>query len=631
MINLLTISFDFDFYPLFIIALIAWAIPMLMSVLRITKIPTVIIEILAGFFIGKYMLGLVPSDSVILLDYLALTGFVFLMFLGGLEIDMDQIIASFPRRKITFAKYIKNPFLVGLVYFALTISISYLAAYLLSSFVEIKNVWYFSLIMVTTSVGIILPVLKSRAEINTAFGQMIILAAAIADIFSIVLFTITAFVIKNGFQPELAYLLLLLVLFYLLYAAGKGFTKITAFKKISYQLSHAASQIRIRGTILVILIFVVLAQYIGKEVILLGAFLGGLLLSMFMHKDRSLLLVKLDGFGYGFFIPVFFIMVGVHFDPSALGDIDSSLFVFLAVLLLILFAIKIIPSFLWIRLFGFKRAISGGFLMASRLSLIIAAATIGVELGVISPAANSSFILMAVLTCVISPIAYNFLNPKNIQQSEKTIIVGGTSTGVLLSRRLHLHDKSSIIIENDHKRYDDIKAKGMAITKGNGMDPEIYNKVGLNPSNHIVVLTGNDKENIRICEMLRKEFQHEKIISKSGTRAIEQALKSLDVDTFDATRILANAIENLIIRPTTYQALIESYEEFHIEEIEIHNKDVDGLQVKEIPFHGDGTMMMIKRGSNMYVPHGETYLRLGDVVNVFGTNPAIEDFEEKLS
>ncbi len=631
MTRLLTISFDFDFYPLFIVALIAWAIPMLMQIFRITKVPTVIIEILAGFFIGKWLLGIFPSDSLFLLDYLALTGFVFLMFLGGLEIDMDQIIASFPRRKITYAKYIKNPLLVGLVFFSITLLVSFVAAKLLSNLVDINNVWYFSLIMVTTSVGIILPVLKSRAEINTPFGQMIILAAAVADIFSIILFTITAFVIKNGFQPELAYLLLLVVLFYLLYATGKSLTKITTFKKMSYQLSHAASQIKIRGTILVILVFVVLAQYIGKEVILLGAFLGGLLLSMFMHKDRSMLLVKLDGFGYGFFIPVFFIMVGVHFDPTALGGLDNSLFVFLAILLITLFAIKIIPSFLWMRIFGIKKAISGGFLMSSRLSLIIAAAAIGVELGAISPAINSSFLLMAVITCIISPIVYNMLNPKSIHQSEKTIIVGGTSTGVLLSRRLHLHDKTSVIIENNESRYKEIKDKGLTVVNGNGMDPKIYNKIGLKSSNSIVVLTGDDQENIRICTMLRREFMHEKIISKAGTRMIDHALKSLDVDTFDATRILANTIENLIIRPTTYQALIESYEDFHIEEIIIHNLDIDGMQIKEIPFHGDGTIMMIKRDSNMYVPHGDTYIRLGDIVNVFGTNPAIDDFKQKLS
>lgn len=629
--TLLTISFDFEFYPLLIVVAIAWFIPMSMSLLRITKIPTVIIEILAGFIIGKWLLGMYPSDSIILLDYLALTGFVFLMFLGGLEIDMDQVIASFPRRKITYTKYIKNPLLVGSVYFIITIVISYGFAWLLSHMVDVQNIWYFSLIMITTSVGIILPILKGRAEVNTQFGQMIILASAIADILSIALFTITAFIIKNGLKLELAFLLLLPVLFLILYLIGKVFRKASTFKKITYQLSHAASQIRIRGTILLILVFVVLAQFIGKEVILLGAFMGGLLLSIFLHKDRSMLLVKLDGFGYGFFIPMFFIMVGIHFDPTALGEIDSSLFLFLGSLLVAMFIIKVLPSFLWMRLFGVKRAISGGFLMASRLSLIIAASTIGVEMGVISPLMNSSFILMAVLTCLISPIIYNYMNPKNVHQSEKTIIIGGSSVGVLLARRLHLHDKSSIIIEKDEKRFKDIKSKGMNVFKGDGGDINIYEQIKLNPSNYVVVMTGDDQENIRICKMIRKEFMHEKLIARSGTRMIEQALKNLNVETFDATRILANSIENLIILPTTYHALIESYDNFHIEELEILNPDVDGLQVRELPLHGDGTIMMIKREGNMYVPHGDTYLRLGDIVNVFGTNVAIEDYREKLS
>ncbi len=629
--TLSTISFDFEFYPLLIVVAIAWFIPLSMSLLRITKIPTVIIEILAGFFIGKWLLGMYPSDSIILLDFLALTGFVFLMFLGGLEIDMGQIMASFPRRKIAYAKYIQNPLLVGTVYFIITIVTSYGFAWVLSHIVEVQNIWYFSLIMVTTSIGIILPVLKSRAEINTHFGQMIILASAIADILSIALFTVTAFILKNGLKLELAFLLLLPVLFLILYLIGKVFRNASAFKKITYQLSHAASQIRIRGTILLILVFVVLAQFIGKEVILLGAFMGGLLLSIFLHKDRSMLLVKLDGFGYGFFIPMFFIMVGVHFDPAALGEIDSSLLLFLGSLLVVMYIIKIFPSFLWMRLFGMKRAISGGFLMASRLSLIIAASTIGVEMGVISPAINSSFILMAVLTCLISPVIYNYMNPKSVHKSEKTIIVGGTSVGVLLARRLHLHDKSSVIIEKDESRFKDIKTKGLIVFKGDGADPDTYEQINLDPSNYVVVMTGDDQENIRICKMIRKEFSHEKLIARSGTKMIEQTLKNLNVETFDATRILANSIENLIILPTTYHALIESYDDFHIEELEMLNHEVDGLQVREVPLHGDGTIMMIKRGGNMYVPHGDTYLRLGDIINVFGTNAAIEDYRKKLS
>lgn len=629
--SILTISFDFEFYPLLIVVAIAWIIPTLMSLFRITKIPTVIIEILAGYFIGKYLIQSFPSDSTYILDYLALTGFVFLMFLGGLEIDVDQLIASFPRRKITFVRYIKNPFLVGIVYFIITLIVSYSAAWGLSYVVEVKNIWYFSLIMVTTSVGIILPVLKNRAETNTHFGQMLILSAAVADILSIILFTITAFVLKNGFKPELLWLLSLVVLFYIFYVVGNRFKRIGVLQKITFQLSHAASQIKIRGTILLILIFVVLAQFIGAEVILLGAFLGGLLLSVFMHNERSLLLVKLDGIGYGFFIPIFFVMVGVNFEPDALADLDNSLYLYLGLLLFTLFAIKIIPSFLWMRLFGVKRAISGGFLMASRLSLIIAAATIGLELGVITPSANASFILMAVLTCLISPTVYNMLNPMKKFEGEKTIIIGGTSTGVLLARRLHLHGRSSVIIEKNKERYQDIKSKGLNVELGNGFDIDIYKKVKFKSDNYVVVLTGDDDRNLEICKLIRRDLQHERVISKAGSDTVYQNLKNLGIETFDSIRIMANAIENLIERPTTYHALVESFEEFHVEEIKITNKDVDGLQLKEIPLHGDGTLMIIKKGETMHVPHGDTYLRLGDVVNVFGTNTALEDYKKKLT
>lgn len=627
---ILNISFDFDFLPLLIIAAIAWAIPLLMSLLRITKVPTVIIEIIAGYFIGKYFILNFSSESIKLLDYIALTGFIFLMFLGGLEIDVDQIMVSFPRRKNNIKRYLQNPLFVGFLYFIITLVISYSAAWTFSFLIDIQNVWYFSLIMVTTSIGIILPVLKNRAEINTHFGQMLMLAAAIVDILSVLLFTITAFVIKNGFHLELLWLGALLLLFIILYLIGSVFNKITVIQKIFFQLSHAVSQIKIRGTILMILIFVVVAQYIEKEVILLGAFLSGLLLSLFMHKERSMLLVKLDGLAYGFFIPVFFIMVGVHFELKALIEIDNSIYIFLSLLILVLFVIKIIPSFLWMRLFGVRKAIAGGVLMTSQLSLIIAAAAIGLELGIISTGINASFVLMAVITCLLSPVIYNLLNPRNIYTGDKVIIVGGSSAAVLLSRRLHLHSKYSIIIEKDENRYKNIKTKGIHVVMGDGKEKNIFDKLILSPENYVVVLTGNDEENIRICKMLRNEFQHERMISRSGTSKIWQSLRALDVETFDATRVIANTIEQLIISPATYRTVVESNEDFTIEEITLTNKDMDGLQVKEIPFHGNGTIMMIKRNNNMFIPHGETYLRLGDVVNVFGTTTALDDYRNKL-
>lgn len=627
---ILNISFHFDYLPLMVVAALAWLIPMTLSLARLKKVPSVIVEIILGYFIGRYLLGSPEQESYRILEFLALTGFIFLMFMSGLEINVDQIIASFPHKKLTYSRFLKNPLLIGITFFIITLILSYFGAVLLSSLVNFKNHWYFALIMVTTSVGIILPVLKNRGEISGRFGQMMIIAAAVADIFSIILFTFTAFIIKSGLKIEIVLIFALFAIFFIFYRLGNRFIRVHLFKKIGFQLSHAASQLSIRGSMLLILIFVVLSQYIGEEVILLGAFLSGLLLSVFLHKERSLLMIKLDGMGFGFFIPVFFIMVGAKFDPAALQEFDKSLVLFLVLLLITLFVVKVIPAFLWSRLFGYRKAVAGGFLMASRLSLIIAASAIGLELGIISPGINSCFIIMAVVTCLLSPVFYNYLNPGDIITGDKTIIIGGSSTGVLLARRLKVHGKAALIVEKKEERRKEMQSKGLDVVSGDGLDVEIYNKIKLAPVNYVVVETGDDKLNIKICELLRKELRHEKIISRARNLTIEKTFKSLEVETIDATRVLATTIENLIVRPTTYHVLVETFENFTVEEITITNKEVDGLQVKEIPFHKDAILMMVKRGNNFYIPHGDTYFRIGDTIHIFGTDSALEDTRRKL-
>jgi len=627
---LLSISFHFDYFPLMVVTAIAWATPILLSVFKLKKIPSVIIEIIFGFFIGKFLLGSISHESFRILEFLALTGFIFLMFLGGLEIDVDQILASMPRGRMTYKRFIQNPLLVSFVYFIFTFLLAYGGAMLLSKIIHIPQIWYFSLIMVTTSVGIVLPVLKDRGNLKERYGQNIILVAAVADIFSIILFTFTAIIFKNGFQFELLYIFGLFIIFIVFYSLGKKLRKLSFLKNLGFQLSHAASQIRIRGSMLMIMIFVVIAQFIGDEAVLLGAFLIGLALSSMLHRERSVMLLKLDGMGYGFFIPIFFIMVGVEFDSSALMEFDQSLIWFLGLLLITLFAVKIIPSLLWVQLFGFRKAIAGGFLVSSRLSLIIAAAAIGLDMGVITPGINASFIIMAIITCFVSPVIFNLLSPSNTIVGDKTLIIGGSSTAVLLAKRLMMHDKKSVIVENDTARATEIISKGLYCIVGDGCDAGLYKKLKLQASDYVFVDTGLQEKNHQICKLLRNELMHDNIISRASTANVELKLKRLGVNTIDVVGVLATTIENLVLRPSTYHALVESFETFSVEEILITKKEIDGLHVKEIPFHKDAILIMIKRDTSFFIPHGETYFRVGDILHVLGTDNALQSTIEMM-
>ncbi len=87
----------------------------------------------------------------------------------------------------------------------------------------------------------------------------------------------------------------------------------------------------------------------------------------------------------------------------------------------------------------------------------------------------------------------------------------------------------------------------------------------------------------------------------------------------------------MILRPGTYRSLIETFENFSVEDITVLNSEVEGKRVMDIPLHKDSMIMLVTRGNEKYVPHGETYLKGGDVITVFGTGSAIEEIRNIIS
>jgi Kef-type K+ transport system membrane component KefB/Trk K+ transport system NAD-binding subunit len=619
---------DFNFVPLLFVIFIAWLIPMILTIFKADRIPSVLIEIVAGYVAGIFLMKYVDKDSLLVLNFLALSGLIFIMFLSGLEIDINSILSSFPK-KITSATLVANPILAGISHYMMCLAISLGGTYLLSFYVEIPNVWFFSLIPTTTFMGIVYPVLKNRGETKTYYGQTIITTSAIADIFSITLVTISALYLKFGFHYELVLVIAFFLFFIFLYFVGKKFSP-GIFKKITFQKAHAATQLSMRGALALVLLFVVIAQFVGGEVVILGAFLSGLLMSFFLSKERSILVIKLEGMGFGFFIPVFFIMVGARFEPGSLSEYGNSIYIFLALLVVLFYIVKIIPSFIWIRQFGKRLAAAAGFLLAAHLGLVIAAASVGLELGAITPGANAGFIIMVVITCFASPMMYNQINRKKAYSDDHTIIIGGSSVGVLLSRRLKMLGKASLIVEIDPVRFAEIKSNGLDIVLGDGMDPAIYKKINLKSNCYVVVITASEEGDLEICRMLRREMHHERIISIPGNSDIEEKMLRLGVHILDARRVLASTIENLILRPGAYQSLIETFENFTVEDITVISSEIVGKRVMDIPLPKDAMIMLVMRDNEKFVPHGNTYLRSGDVITIFGTGSAIDDIRKLI-
>jgi Kef-type K+ transport system membrane component KefB len=167
-----------------------------------------------------------------------------------------------------------------------------------------------------------------------------------------------------------------------------------------------------RATLALLFVFVGLSSLLEIEAIL-GAFLAGAVFTFVFREPRGLE-EQLNGFSYGFFIPIFFINVGIAFpldelsDPEILGQALS--------LVAIAFVVKLVPSMLlMLRRFSAREALASGFILAGQLSVIIALADFGLDLGLLSTGLRAGAIMLVAVSAVISPVAFRVLAPPIVQ------------------------------------------------------------------------------------------------------------------------------------------------------------------------------------------------------------------------
>jgi Kef-type K+ transport system membrane component KefB len=380
---------EISFSGLVVVAAVALLAPLLLGLAPRLRLPSAVLEIVAGIVIGPALLGWVETDTVI--RVFALFGLAYLLFLAGLEIDFERLRGRFLR--------------VAGIGFVVSFLIALAVGYGLETSGQVENGLIVAIILSATSLGLVVPLLKDAGEVGTPFGQLTIAAASIADFATVIILTLAFSREATGTGAKL----LLLAGFVVAAAvAVVGLLRLERSLRLSsvlVRLQDTTAQIRVRGAFLLLAGFVALAESLGLEVIL-GAFTAGAILSLI---DRDGLMThpnfrtKLEGAGFGFFIPVFFVSVGLTFDLDALLASAETVLLVL-IFLLALLAVRGLPALAYRRLIGLRRTIVAGLLQATSLPFIVAASMIGVDLGVISEATSAALIGAGLLSVLIFPL-----------------------------------------------------------------------------------------------------------------------------------------------------------------------------------------------------------------------------------
>ncbi len=197
---------DSPFVPLLIITLVAAVMPIVVSRLGGGRLPIVVGEILAGILIGKSGFDLIHATEST--DFLAEFGFVFLMFLSGLEVDFRALFRT--GEETDGRPRWQRPVPLAAIGFGVTVLVAVGIGYGFSAADLTRSPILMGLILSTTSLGIVLPVLKERELTPTAYGQTVLVMAVISDFATLLLLSIVIAVISRGVSPDLLLFMLLL-------------------------------------------------------------------------------------------------------------------------------------------------------------------------------------------------------------------------------------------------------------------------------------------------------------------------------------------------------------------------------------------------------------------------------------
>ena len=371
--------------------------------------PAVFGELLAGILLGPTLLDMLHWPVFGDQEYLArLTrdlaelGVIFLMFLAGLETDLQEM------RKVGTAAFfgatggVLLPFLGGT------------ALGLAFGFPAYESV-FIGTILTATSVSISAQTLLELGRLRSREGTTILGSAVIDDVMGIVILSVVVALhqaagggagagagaaVEAGGTGSLLWILVRLVSFF---AAVILLGRWLLPAVLRWAGRWPGTEPQFAMALVLGLLLAIAAEELGGVAAITGSYAAGVLLAQ--HDDlKHAVEERLAVLAYGFFVPIFFVNIGL--EANLVEAVVSSGLPFLLLILLVAILGKIIGSGLGVRPFGFgwMESLRVGIGMVSRGEVALIVAGIGLQQGVISQAVFSVMVVMTLVTTLVTPL-----------------------------------------------------------------------------------------------------------------------------------------------------------------------------------------------------------------------------------
>ena len=604
---------------LFLVVLLALIIPIFMARFQISNVPTAVAEIIVGIIMGSSGFNLVTSTHDLTL--LSNLGVILLMFLSGMEIDFDLLQRkNNPKRKSQVGKIV-DPLKTALTAFTGVVVMALLLAYVLKLVGLFSEIMLAGIILMTVALGVVIATLKEKDILGRPIGQTILLTAVFGEVIPLLLLTIYASI--NGGNAGQLWLIILLFLaaIFLLRRFKQPYLW---FAKVT----KATTQLDIRLAFFLIFALVTVAERVGAENIL-GAFLAGMVMKLLEPSEATK--DKLTSIGYGFFIPIFFIMTGVGLNLRSLFAHRSALML-LPVLVIFLLLAKLPVVLTFMRFFEKRNAFAGGFLTATTITIVLPTLQVARKLHAITSTQSDAFILVAVIVCILSPIIFNsnFVLTKEDKIKQRVSIIGANTLTVPVAQDLHDNWYAIKMFTDKKDRYETYDSRVKNLTFLPDLNKETLEKAGVFDCDILVASNHGDQDNIKIARLAHDEGVKRIIVRLSEVRSdTVKEFQEKHIEVFNFTNVRAALMRALIESPTVYQIMTDTKNVLY--SVQVKNTSYTGRQLMDLDFIDKITISRIRRGNEWLTPHGSTVIEPDDILVFSGEFKTADKVRDLLS
>lgn len=591
---------------LFIIVLLALLIPIVMARFRVTSVPTAVAEIVAGIIVGQSGFNLISETSQI--TFLSNLGVILLMFLSGMEINFDLLKRDSSAKGQSSTGQEVNPLQTsGLAFIGITL-MAIILAYILRLCGLFSDMMLATILFMTIALGVVIATLKEKELLSRPIGQTILLTAVMGEVIPLLLLTIYASVKGNHGGRLWLIVLLFLAAIILLRRFKQPYVW---FDKVT----KSTTQLDIRLAFFLIFALVTVAETVGAENIL-GAFLAGMVMKLLEPSEATK--DKLTSIGYGFFIPIFFMMTGVRLNLRSLFANPANLRL-LPVVVLFLFLAKSPVVLLYWHKFGKRNAFAGGFLTATTITIVLPTLQIARRLHAISQLQSDTFTLAAVIACIVSPIVFNasFKMTPEDRIKQRISILGANALTMPVAADLHDNWYAVQLFTENREHYDTYKSRAQLTLLEDFAEPELV-KSGAFNCDIFVAADHDDKISVETARLAKQSGVKRVIVRvRQPDAQLIENLTQEGIEIFDITNVRAALMRALIESPAVYQVMTATKSVLY--EAVLNNHRYAGKALRDWDFVDKITVSRIRRQGKWLAPHGNTVLEIGDEIIFSGT------------